>query len=114
MSAILAFRINFTIGSISNVHTCVKVYTSCQFGAFFTKCTMLLHIRFTKQLTAVNQQQSISDEIICAEHECMNMCPLPPSIIEFATPLYILTLNHQNVHFSCKISSRRSHSTEFW
>ena len=24
-----------------------KVYTSCQFGAFFTKCTMLLHIRST-------------------------------------------------------------------
>ena len=41
------FRINFTSGSISNVHTCVKVYTSCQFGAFFTKCTMLLHVRST-------------------------------------------------------------------
>ena len=46
----LAFHINFTSGSISNVHTCVKVYTSCQFGAFFTKCTMLLHIRSTNHL----------------------------------------------------------------
>ena len=28
--------------SISDVHTCVEVYTSCHFGAFFRKCTILL------------------------------------------------------------------------
>ena len=30
-----------------DAYTYVKVYTSCQFGAFFTKCTTLLHIRST-------------------------------------------------------------------
>ena len=48
------FRIN---GSISNVHTCVKVYTSCQFDAFFTKCTMLLHIRSTISLEEYTIQE---------------------------------------------------------
>ena len=41
------FWLSVLSGSISNVHTCVKVYTSCQFVTFFTKCTMLLHIRST-------------------------------------------------------------------
>ena len=39
-SEISNFCINFTNDSISNVHTCVKVYTSCQFGAFFTECAL--------------------------------------------------------------------------
>ena len=37
----LTFRVNFTDAPISDIHTCVKVYTSCQYGAFFTKCTIV-------------------------------------------------------------------------
>jgi hypothetical protein len=33
---------NFTDASISDIHTCVKVYTSCQYGAFFTKSILSL------------------------------------------------------------------------
>ena len=33
---------NFTDASISDIHTCVKVYTSCQYGAFFTKYLLSL------------------------------------------------------------------------
>ena len=32
--------LNFWLAPMSDVHTCAKVYTACQFGAFFTKCTM--------------------------------------------------------------------------
>ena len=57
----LSFRINFTNASISDVYTCVKVYTSCQFSAFFTKCTMLYHNRSTNDRTIVkNSFQSIN------------------------------------------------------
>ena len=37
----LAFKFDFTDASISDIHTCVKVYTSSQYGAFFTKCTIV-------------------------------------------------------------------------
>ena len=44
MSEILfffAFSVNLTDGSISGIHTCVNVYKFCQYGAFFTKCTIM-------------------------------------------------------------------------
>ena len=31
------FRVNFTDASISDIHNCVNVYTSCQYDAFFTR-----------------------------------------------------------------------------
>ena len=32
---------NFTDASISDIHTCVKVYTYCHYGAFVTNCTII-------------------------------------------------------------------------
>ena len=37
----LAFSVSFTDGSISDIHSPTKVYTFCQYGALFTKCTIM-------------------------------------------------------------------------
>jgi hypothetical protein len=47
-----------TDASIPDIHTCVKVYTSCQSGAFFTKCTIRSLIRPTKSEYWVEREQS--------------------------------------------------------
>ena len=56
----LACSINFINASILDIRPCIKVYTFCQYGAFFTKCT-IMDVEIVRLFAPLNVLNDISN-----------------------------------------------------